>query len=104
MDPNHTAKFQRVFIETLKQLEPLDAKVLEAFHGYAAGTTPTKHTQDKFFKAEAKNFCENEDTYTLSTDHLAQLGLIVKGESSVVGGGSLRTTALGRELLRAIAK
>jgi len=99
MDPNHPAKLQRIFIETVRQLEPPDAKILNAFYKYNPKKIRSQSLSLRkvdFYQNTASAFCETSDLFTISVDPLKHLGLLEPDDDSI------RSTALGRELLRAV--
>ncbi len=95
MDPNKDTSLQRVFIDTLKQVEPIDALVLQTVLG-------ATFELDPFSRKQLANHLDLRRTQVaVSCDRLARLGVL--GAEKVGAGGMLRYTveAFGVELHRA---
>ena len=74
MDPNKDTSLQSVFVETLKQFEPIDALVLDA---------AVKKFRDKMFGATAKLISKRSSLASISAEHLAKLGCFLSDSRTV---------------------
>jgi hypothetical protein len=90
-DPTRARSFRIQFIEAAKQMDPLDAVVLDA-----AGRVPLMSGQIRNDLAEKLN--TTPDEIELSQENLARMRLL-----ATVPGSTYHTTPFGREFLRAIA-
>ena len=90
MDPSRTDRVRVRFFEVLKTLDPLDARVLACLPGRGGGVNQGQR---------------NENELSISRDEVdVSLENLVKVELASDPHGSLiALTALGRELLRAVA-
>lgn len=90
-DPARAKSFRIQFIEVVKQMDPLDAAVLDATHRrqrVTAGLTNELAMESKM----------NRDEVEISLDNLARLGLVAANPSRI-----FHISAFGREFLRAIS-
>ncbi len=94
MDPNKDTSLQSVFVETLKQFEPIDALVLGA---------AVKKFRDKMFGggATAKLISKRSSLASISAEHLAKLGCFLSDSRTVAAPERKRNycvSNLGTEL------
>jgi Abortive infection alpha len=90
-DPARAKSFRIQFIEVVKQMDPLDAAVLDATHRrqrVTAGLTNELAIESKM----------NRDEVEISLDNLARLGLVAANPARI-----FHISAFGREFLRAIS-
>jgi len=90
-DPARAKSFRVQFIEVAKQMDPLDAAVLDTTHrrqGVTAGLA----------NELAIEFKVNRDEVEISLDNLARFGLVATNPSRI-----FHISAFGREFLRAIS-
>jgi len=90
-DPARAKSFRVQFIEVAKQMDPLDAAVLDTTHrrqGVTAGLA----------NELAIEFKVNRDEVEISLDNLARFGLVAANHSRI-----FHISAFGREFLRAIS-
>ena len=90
-DPARAKSFRIQFIEVVKQMDPLDAAVLDATHRRQRVTAELTNE----LAIESKM---NRDEVEISLDNLARLGLVTANPSRI-----FHISAFGREFLRAIS-
>lgn len=90
-DPARAKSFRIQFIEVVKQMDPLDAAVLDATHRRQRVTAELTNE----LAIESKM---NRDEVEISLDNLARLGLVAANPSRM-----FHISAFGREFLRAIS-
>lgn len=90
-DPARAKSFRIQFIEVVKQMDPLDAAVLDATHRRQRVTAELTNE----LAIESKM---NRDEVEISLDNLARLGLVAANPSRI-----FHISAFGREFLRAIS-
>lgn len=89
MDPNKDTSLQHIFIDTLKQMEPIDALILRE----TAGKSPKLSVDVKDL---ASRLNRRETLVTVSGNRLADLGIVSVIKTQ--GGGYDIISALGMEL------
>jgi hypothetical protein len=92
MDPARRRQVRREFIETVRQMEPIDALVLMKLSENAASYT--QNPRDTF----AALFKTTSDELEVSITHLGKLGLV----ASSGAGSQAALTVTGRTLTRAL--
>ncbi len=107
MDPNSDTALLRVFTETLKQFEPIDALVFQVMGGISisAETLEPVHVATGQTLFQAKDFDLRETKLELSVDRLQKLNCIKSSKFSVgdLINAGFELSALGIELYLACA-
>jgi hypothetical protein len=93
MDASRAPGVRIAFIETLKKLEPLDARVLQKRGSFAGDLAPypTKNL--------SQSLQQPEDEIQVSLDNLVDLNLMVRGN----GPSGYQLTSFGRRFLAAVS-
>jgi hypothetical protein len=102
LDPKRAGRARLRFIEIVKKLEPLDARVLEQLH---AGPSNPQPSQRDFFSQRLSVGADEVEVAFLS---LFDLGVVSASGAAVTSTGrpvnlaNVYLTAIGRQLLRAV--
>ena len=95
-DPTRTTKFRRIFIEIAKQMDPIDAVVLQAV---AKWPSPKSHNERVAMpRVIAESLKLTDDEFEVSRTHLVAMGLFSQSDM----GSRMGPTSLSREFLRAV--
>jgi hypothetical protein len=91
-DPERAALVRIAFAETIKKLDPLDAKLLEVLGQQEGGRLPDSQRQKFTIEAKVPN-----DAVMVSAENLEKLGLVTN-----IHTGGITLTWFGRELVRVL--
>jgi Abortive infection alpha len=95
MDPSREGRIRLSFIATLKQFDPMDARVLERMSAVSGGASPNMRD----FLASV--LTTSTDEIMLSAFNLIDLKCLGWSPQGAIGGANFHITVYGRALLRA---
>jgi hypothetical protein len=96
-DPTRTKKFRQQFIETAKQMDPIDAVVLQAIDQWPPEASEMMRI--KWSQTTRGSLGLSDDEFEVSRSHLTKLGLL-EAPQAMLG---IRQSSFGREFLRAVS-
>jgi hypothetical protein len=95
-DPKRTGKFRSRFIEIARQLDPVDAAVMQAVAKWGDGLSDGD--RNRLVQPTVVSLGLSSDEFDVSRENLTRLGLLNPPHPL----HTLRPSALGREFLRAV--